>query len=234
MNIAICDNDKKYVKILNEIIISYFSKKNITVDIFFYYCGEDVLSSSTTFDIVFIDIEVGGDDGIQIIKLIKEKNKDILLFLVTGCQNYLDDAMDLNVFSYISKPVDNFRIINGLNTAIKILNSKEIKVFDIHSNLITIPVRDIIYIESKMRKTYIYLENKEFITQKSLGYFKEKLNIYCFVAPHNSYIVNFDFVKSFSRTFFTMTNNHEVPISQKRQHDIKKKFFEYIEGTSNI
>lgn len=233
MNIAICDDDKKYLDILEGTISSYFLEKDIPIDLFFYDSGETIISSDVNFDIVFIDIEMNKVNGIQATKFLKEKNKDTIVFIVTAFQNYLDDAMDLDVFRYISKPIDKTRIVNGLDTALELINSKVLKIVDVHSNLFTISAKDIIYIESKMRKTYIYLIDREIVTKKSLSYFKDKLNAYFFVAPHNSYIVNFNCVKSFSRTNFVMTNNHTVPISQKKQPEIKKLFFRFVEGKSN-
>ena len=58
----------------------------------------------------FLDVEMETYSGIEVAQKLKAKNPYIVIFIVTSYDKYLDDAMDLNVFRYIKKPLDKKRL----------------------------------------------------------------------------------------------------------------------------
>ena len=67
-------------------------------------------------DIVFLDIEMPGMNGIYVGNELKSQNRNIIIFVVTSYSEYLDEAMRFHVFRYLSKPLDKQRF-NALQTA---------------------------------------------------------------------------------------------------------------------
>lgn len=106
MNIAICDDDEYIVNELYKHIESFFSNKNYEIIIQKFYNGEALLDSKTHFDLLFIDIEMPGINGLYTCKKLLEDKNVFLIFIITAFQYYLDDAMELNVYRYILKPID--------------------------------------------------------------------------------------------------------------------------------
>lgn len=126
MRIAICDDDKAYRKIILEYVTEYFKEHLIDFEYNEFSTGEELLSSDKIFDIVFLDIEMNELNGIQTTKELNIRNRNTIIFIVTAYQKYLDDAMDLNVFRYIDKPIQSKRLYNGLDKAIDLINNNEI------------------------------------------------------------------------------------------------------------
>lgn len=126
MRIAICDDDKAYRKIILEYVTEYFKEHLIDLEYNEFSSGEELLSSDKIFDIVFLDIEMNELNGIQTTKELNIRNRNTIIFIVTAYQKYLDDAMDLNVFRYIDKPIQSKRLYNGLGKAIDLINNNEI------------------------------------------------------------------------------------------------------------
>ena len=126
MRIAICEDDKAYRKIILEYVTEYFKEHLIDFEYNEFSSGEELLSSDKIFDIVFLDIEMNELNGIQTTKELNIRNRNTIIFIVTAYQKYLDDAMDLNVFRYIDKPIQSKRLYNGLDKAIDLINNNEI------------------------------------------------------------------------------------------------------------
>ena len=87
-----------------------------------------LLADAMDKDIVFLDIEMPGLNGIYVGNELKNKNPNIIIFIVTSYSEYLDDAMRFHVFRYLSKPVDPNRLFRNLKDAIELYNTTVTKI----------------------------------------------------------------------------------------------------------
>lgn len=228
MRIAICDDQKEYRQLIIRYIQFYFNEHLIDLEIYEFGSGEELLLSNKTFDIVFLDIEMNELNGIQTTKELNIRNKNTIIFIVTAYQKYLDDAMDLNVFRYIDKPIQAKRIYNGLDKAIDLINNNEITFKTRNDGIVTIQKNDIIYVEVKRKTVYVITSEKQYIAREKMDFFKENLTASYFAIPHISYVINFNFVKKFQRDTVQLKNNQIVSIAPKKQTEIKKKFMQFM------
>ena len=232
MQIAICDNECEYCDFLYDIVSFYCLEHGITCSIFTFDSGNALLQAKENFDIVFLDIEMDGLDGIETAKEMNRQNKKALIFIVTAYQKYLDDAMDLNVFRYIDKPINQQRICAGLDKAIEFLNHNQIMLQTKYDGILTIQMRDIIYVEVRNKKVYVITKNKTYLAREKMEYFKSKLLATYFIIPHNSYVVNMQYVTQFKRDCMQVKNGDFISIAPKRQAETKKKFINFM-GENN-
>lgn len=228
MRIAICDNQQEYRKLILQYVKFYFQEHLIDLEAYEFGSGEELLSSDKTFDIVFLDIEMNELNGIQTTKELNIRNKNTIIFIVTAYQKYLDDAMDLNVFRYIDKPIQAKRLYNGLDKAIDLINNNEITFKTRNDGIVTIHKNDIIYVEVKRKIVYVNTIEKQYIAREKMDFFKENLTASYFAIPHVSYVINFNFVKKFQRDRVQLKNGQIVSIAPKKQTEIKKKFMQFM------
>lgn len=94
MRILICDDDSSITQSLSQIIKTYFNKKKVNnLDIITFNDGDSLLSDKSQKDIVFLDVEMPGFDGIYVGNELKKQNKSVIIFIVTSYLEYLDAAM---------------------------------------------------------------------------------------------------------------------------------------------
>ena len=144
-------------------------------------------------DIAFLDVEMKDINGIQLGYEIQNKCPHAVLFIITSYSQYLDEAMDLKVFRYLEKPVDEARLFRGLDIA---LQEKQ-KISFISNNVETEMNEDeIVCIYTSLRKTSVLTDKGETVTSKTtMKEWQKKLSV-CnsFSSPHYSYIVNLNYV----------------------------------------
>lgn len=129
MRILICDDDLEIAEQLNDTLNLFFQNNSLKLpEIVIYDNGEDLLADSMDKDIVFLDIEMPGLNGIYVGNELKNKNPNIIIFIVTSYSEYLDDAMRFHVFRYLSKPVDPNRLFRNLKDAIELYNTTVTKI----------------------------------------------------------------------------------------------------------
>lgn len=109
MKVLICDDDKCIVDETKNNLNTFSDKHRIVFDIDLFYNGVELLNSNISYDMAFIDIEMPQVNGLTLAAHLKAFNPNIIIFIITSHESYLDDAMDLDVFRYLSKPIDNDR-----------------------------------------------------------------------------------------------------------------------------
>ena len=81
MQIAICDDEKDFRDELKTRIIEYRTQKLIATDIYEFNDGQSLLNSNQVFDIIFIDYQMPGLDGLETAKMLRKKNLSAVLSL---------------------------------------------------------------------------------------------------------------------------------------------------------
>ena len=104
---------------------------------------------------------------------------------------------------------------------------------------IQIPFANIIYFEhfSKydnylQRVTFIHTTTTTYITHKKIKELYTVLDTSIFIMPHQSYIVNMQYIKAYSQLYLLLDNDIRIPISIKRSMLLRKQFLAYIKERS--
>ena len=104
MKIAICDDEKKASEALLEILEECPEPIEKT-DV--YFSGEELLRSTEQYDLLFLDIDMEGIDGIETARKIRLKDKKVKIVYVTAYSEYAGKAFSVHAFGYLLKPVDS-------------------------------------------------------------------------------------------------------------------------------
>lgn len=230
MKIAICDDEKLFANDIKTKIESFMCKNNIESEIHTFYCSEE-FEDDSFYDIAFLDIEMPGQNGIELATKLKKVNPYIIIFFITSHDKYLDDAMDLNVFRYLKKPVDDDRFFSALYKCIDYIDNNNLTVFAINTSKVkSIKLNDIIYIEIIGRKTRLLTVNGEYISDNKIDYWENKLTQRFFYRVHKSYIVNLKHITDYERDSVTLEDKYVVPVSYRKQTDFRQVFMKYLGG----
>ena len=129
MRILICDDDALVLEQLKKNIKLFFEKTLVKCpEIVCFSDGESLLADKGDKDILFLDIEMPGINGIYVGNELKKANDRIIIFVVTSYSEYLDEAMRFHVFRYLSKPLDKQRFFRNMKDAVDLYNTITIKV----------------------------------------------------------------------------------------------------------
>lgn len=229
MKVLICDDNLYDAKRLNDLLDEYSGfETELFTD------SENVMNSGETFDFAFIDIEMPKLNGLALTRKLKERNPNLTVFIVTSFNRYLDDAMDLNVFRYLSKPVSRERLFKGLDTAIRLYRqNRESIIIETSDGCHSVAVNDILYLTIERRRAKFVTVQGEYISTQGLDHWKSQLlDDMRFTQPHYSFIVNLANVTDFTRTEITLSKGDRtavVPISRGHYQAFRKAFFDYME-----
>jgi len=239
---VIIDDEKPGRDNLKAILGDYF------VDIQIIGEADDLPSSlallgKVTPDIVFLDIELGLNTGLELLSLFDKPSFEVIF--ITAYEDYAAKAFRTIATDYILKPID----IDELRDAIlkvkeKIFSKKTQKLIqegNIVSNLsenndhlkisstegiAIVAFKDILYLKSINYYTSIILTNgREIVTSKHLKDYEEQLKNNKFFRIHNSYIINTLYLQNVAMKegfFANLVDGTSIKISRRRKDEFLK------------
>jgi two-component system, LytTR family, response regulator len=245
----IIDDEKPGRENLNAILSAYFK------DIKVVGMAEDTINARKLMnekkpDIVFLDIELGAESGLDLLKSIHEPTFETIF--VTAYEEYAVKAYRTNATDYLLKPIDIDDLKDAIQKIKAKLDAKKVispvetisneslatPLSDTYIKVITqdgfelISPDDIIYLKSINYYTNIVLnDSRELITTKTLKDYQKQLAGSTFFRVHNSYIINLKYLKSvISKDSFyaKLTNDVQISISRRR----KDEFLSFLKNLS--
>lgn len=234
MRILICDDDAISSEQIQKYVLDYFSRNHLkTPKIACFPDGNTLLKDEEEQDILFLDIEMPGMNGIYVGNELKKRNPNIIIFVVTSYIEYLDEAMRFHVFRYLTKPLDKQRFYRNLKDALRVYYSSTVKIaVETKEGVSTVPESEIVCIEAIGRKVTIHTVNADIMTIHPLQYWVDKLQSKCFFRSHRSFIINFKYVTDFDRTLIHLFHGRFQAYLTRRQYTaFRDAYFLYLENT---
>lgn len=166
-------------------------------------------------DLVFLDIQMPGMNGFEVIETIGVENMPVVIF-VTAYDQYAIDAFEVQAIDYLLKPFDQERFQKSFNRALRQLELKnnnaillknlinEIKsemgyldriMVNIGHRFFYIKTNDIIYISSEEKYANLHTGKDQYLIRDTLNNLEQHLDPARFKRIHRSFMVNIDFIK---------------------------------------
>lgn len=232
MRIFICDDDTLIIEQIKKYTESYFKSCHIKCpELVSYTEGDALLADKRKKDIVFLDIEMPGMNGIYVGNTLKKMNKHVIIIVVTFFSEYLDEAMRFHVFRYLFKPLDKQRFFRNMKDALVYYNTITAKIpVETRQAVYTFFASEIIAIEMRKRKTIIHTAQQEYDSIHSINYWSEHLPENCFFQTHRSFIVNLEHVTDFDHSVVHLTKKQITAYLTRRKYSsFKNAYLIYLE-----
>jgi len=162
LKIAVVDDNILDARSLRDIISHISSDDSHVIELF--ETGEDFLAAAgdKSFDLVFMDIYLGKENGIDIIRSMQEKSPETSVVFVTTSDSHAVAAFSLRALHYLVKPYTEEQIIEAIDRA-KAKGASEPSgstlTVCIGKDVYTIDQRDILRVEADDHKTNILMKN---------------------------------------------------------------------------
>lgn len=142
-------------------------------------------------DVLFLDIEMRGMDGMETARQIREFDQDLILIFVTGYADYVFDGYQAGALGYLMKPVAPEQLAGVLERARQKLEQRapELYVLRNADGIYRLPKREIRYVYSDRRIVTVVTAQREYPFYARLDDVAQDLGA-DFVRIHQRYLVN--------------------------------------------
>lgn len=182
--------------------------------------------NNTTVDILFLDVEMPGATGFDLLDQLGYSPKVIL---TTSKPEYAYNAFEYHVIDFLKKPFTYQRFLEALQKAAvkeesdNPLNNSEKHIFiKSDGKLVRLNNEDILYIESMGDYVKFVTAEKKYITHNTIKALEEKVDKTCFMKVHRSYIINLSKIDDIRENDLFIKGT-EIPISKAHKQDVLRR-----------
>lgn len=222
---AICDDCVSDIEYLTTLVTAWADASGHTVTVKAFPSAESFLfqyEEEKDFDILLLDIEMGGLNGVELAKKIRQENDTVQIVFITGFPDFMAEGYEVAALHYLMKPVLPEKVSRVLDRAAANLGKQEkvLKViFDRQTDFI--PLDRILYLEAQKQFVCIHTENTVYRMKSSLREMEEELDEHFFKCQR-SFLVNLSHVARIKANCVVLKNGEEVPISRGMAEQTRK------------
>ena len=230
---VIVDDEEDVLQSTKAMLAEQFNKENTAVAFDFFTKGEDFLSmfeENFHYDIIFLDIEMPGIDGISLCRRIRQISKDSLVIFISNKEELVFQTFEVQPFRFIRKSELTDLCPSLVDSIIKELKRRSPQTFTITESggdVFSFDARNILYVEAQRKECKIVTARKSTSIKMKFMDLEEVLKRYHFIRIHRSFLVNMDYIFRITKTSVILTNDEELPISRGSSNDLKQVFITY-------
>jgi DNA-binding LytR/AlgR family response regulator len=204
-----------------------FCERSGIVDVQAHFLnGEEALVylSENLVDLIFLDVEMPGITGFQLMDQLVYQPQVIL---TTSKTEYAFSAFEYNVTDFLRKPFTYQRFLEAVQKVEVKKQQEDSNTTDhifikVNGKLIRLKNEDILYIESMGDYVKFVTAEKKYITHNTIKNLETKVDGQKFLKVHRSYIVNLASIDDIQENTLYIRGNH-IPISKAHKSKVMQK-----------
>lgn len=234
IRVLLCDDNEPFLESLRTEIRKILKARKIECVIHMYSCVKEIPEHLLSeCDIYFLDIDFEKKQytGIDLAKQIRASNPDAIIIFATNFIEYAPEGYEIQAFRYLLKHDIQEKLEQCMIQAIsKLQTDRESMQINISGDILTIPLVDILYIESQGHLALVHVSKKGAQTSKtyrfysSLGSLENQLSAQGFLRIQKSYLVNMRRMKKYQCKEALLDNSQTLRVSEKNYAEQKKQY----------
>lgn len=216
--IIIIDDDVEFSKVLKRKLQHHFPEE-IAV---FNTIDEEFLQTNF-LDLVFLDIEMGSVNGMDVARILKRRKDAPLVIFVSNQEGLIHDTLELQPFYFIRKQY----LETDLNIAMSLLKGIHFRIREsVAIGEDVYDVKDIIYLESTNHTISVVSKSGRKEYRNTLDVLAKQLSPYLCIRVHRSFIINMRYIERFYSHYITLITGEHIEVGRKFQAEAKKAYQE--------
>lgn len=212
--IGICDDSKADRQYLSDLAARWAADAGHLVQISTFASAEDFLfhyDEKNDYDILLLDIEMGGIDGVTMAKKLRRDNDTVQIIFITGYSDYILDGYEVAALHYLLKPVGEEKLYSVLDRAAeKLAKNEKVLHFETGGEMVRIPVYQIRYAD--VSGNYVTIHTSGTVTVKmTLGELEKELDDRFFRVSRSA-VVNLTQISRVTKTAVRLNDGTSIPL----------------------
>ncbi len=227
LHIAICDDEQACVKDMSERVKTFFESKNLEIVLDTFLSPNELLKSDVMkYKIIFLDVDMGTENGIDVAKQIRAMLSDVMIIYVSQFVQYAIDGYSVQAFQYLLKS-DLDRTFSACLEEVLLRLPTQIRqfTFETANGMQSILLKDILYLESKNHKIEIRLQTGEvFSYTGKLSQAEQDLCDKDFLRIQKSYLVNMWHIHAMKSRVVTLDSGERINCGKEKYQQVLQTY----------
>lgn len=231
LKIALCDDDLKALPVIAGAAEFAFRNQGVVPELRRFSSGQALLQAmeEDRFQIILLDIDMPGMDGIEVARKIREQNRRTQIVFVSECENRVFESFEVQPLGFVRK--SNF--LNDISAVVQLYmkhyaQDQRSQFLDFHTRtgILTLKSKQIRYIEGNGNYQMLYLENQPEPAEvkMTMDLLETMTEAHGFMRIHKGYLVNFRYIQRIEGGKMMLDDGKELPIARSKMEEVKRKF----------
>lgn len=237
MRFAICDDEQTAINILQD---QFDQRPELAIEYDAYTSGEALLAAyknGARYDALFIDMEMGGMNGIDTANAIREIDEQVIIIFVTSHTRYMKQAFGHNVLYFVEKAHLDTDLAHAIDVVMRELARRRLSL-KINDNKKTLHLYydEIFYIESVGHYLEFHTKDTVYRSRSSLSQFEATLTPGIFARAHKGFLVNLEHVRAVNAADITLRDKNmpHIPLGEKYKAAFRQAWQRYLERKAGL
>ena len=230
MKIAICDDERIQTQSLTQKLSLFAETRHKHFEIQAYSSAEAFLFAyreNRDVDILFLDIEMGQMNGIELAREIRADNETVQIVFITGYPDYIGEGYDVDALHYLLKPVKKEKLFAVLDRYITKCRTSPQLLLPCEDGTVRVAEDMILFCEAMGKKTHLHMsDGRTLICTTGISKLTKEFSS-DFIPCHRSYLIHLRYIRSIGKTAVIMDNGQELPLSRRLYENVNRAFITY-------
>ena len=218
LRIAICDDDKCCREMIKEALLRFTNKRDIEIKTDEYPEGSKLISSAIKYDLIIMDymFEDEDEDAIEYSRRIREYSETVPIVFCSSYSEAVFKTFEVNAFRFLKKPINYEEFGEMMDAFVKRIQMKEYLIVKSDKEWIPIRLDDIVYLEAKGKRTAFCIKGQKDMVEcfGVMASYEDKLPGDRFFRCQKSFIVNLDYISSYTFSDITLNNSTAIRLGR--------------------
>lgn len=238
-HLAVCDDDPEFLTEAQELARRFFDSEKIPASVACYPEAESLIAARAHYDIYLLDILMTGMDGISLAKELARRDRDFCVIYLTASKEYALDAFSVDALQYLVKPVTEEALFGALRKALSLLAGQNPEdpclLVATPDGETAVSLFRLCYVEYVAKTLYFHFTDGN-VLRSSTGSMKisdltgKLLSRGNFLSPHRAFVVNMDYIRTFSASEIHMKNGERIPVARAGGGETRRQYMDYLLG----
>ncbi len=230
--VGLCDDESYQIKVNNLFLSEIASQNKYDLEYHGFQSGKQLRSflESNHLDVLFLDIDLGEETGIEIATWIANHYPHIITVFVTGHREFAVEAFEVDAVGYLVKPYDIKKMENVMKKVMAQLekkgqNDEDYEIVITEENIKKkIDCRDILYIERQLAKSVIKTRQKEYYVYETISSLCERIGD-SFIRVNQGEVVNISLISEIKGNTVYLKNGRDMAIGRTYRKALMERYF---------
>lgn len=180
-------------------------------------------------DILFLDVMLGNKESFELGEQLLTRFPSLILVYMSHYDHFVYESFKQKTFYFLRKKEMEKDLESLYIKYNKLINNDEIEIL-VNKEKITLKHRDIIYVESKKNKIYIYTNYQRYETYMSLINLEKQLNSICFYRFNSYMLFNLNHIQNITNQYVQLSNGQRVSYTRNSKRKLILTYSRYKGG----
>ena len=222
IRIAICDDEAS----VRDTLRRYFDQleQAPAMNVRLFSSAEALLQTPDDFDILLIDVQMDGMDGISAARQLRKRGCQTLILFITNYIQYAIDGYEVQAYHFLKKPVsfDRFSVVMRGALALAQRRTQTSITLSGYDQHITLPLSRILYCETNRGHIIVHTVNDIIHSTQSMTQIEALVHGQNFFRIHTAYLINLSAVEKLLPAQVQLTDGTLLPVSKHRKREFRE------------